>query len=102
MFLPTLSISRAFLQPIPPILTRAAQVKKELEQIKTLQMKLEAKDNDIKELKTLLKTKHEEIGELNIRKDLAEKKQANSDNKLATVIRDYELSVQKLQVPVSI
>lgn len=80
------------------MLVRAAFVKKELEQTKALQMKLNTKDNDIKELKILLKSKQEEIGELNIRKDIAEKKLANSDSKLTNVIRDYEFSIQKLQV----
>lgn len=46
----------------------------------------------------LLKAKQEEIGELSIRKDIAEKKLANSDSKLTNTIRDYELSIQKLQV----
>ncbi len=77
---------------------RASQVKKELEQTKALESKLEAKDNDIKELRLLLKLKQEEIGELNIRKDIAEKKIATNDDKLTNVIRDYELSLQKLQV----
>ena len=46
----------------------------------------------------LVKIKQEEIGELTIRKDIAEKKVANSDTKLANTIRDYEQTVQKLQV----
>lgn len=86
------------LQTLPPILARAAQVKSELEQTKALRSKLDTKDNDIKELRMLLKIKQEEIGELNIRKDIAEKKLANSDGKLASAVRDYELTVQKLQV----
>lgn len=77
---------------------RAAQVKKELEQIKILQSKLESKENDVKELRMLLKNKQEEISELNIRKDIAEKKLATSDTKLTNITRDYELSLQKLQV----
>jgi len=38
-----------------------------------------------------LRLKQEEIGELNVRKDLAEKK-------LATTIHESEISVEKLQV----
>lgn len=79
---------------------RATQVKKELEQIKILQSKLESRENDVKELRMLLKTKQEEIGELNIRKDIAEKKLATSDTKLTNITRDYELSLQKLQVKI--
>ena len=81
-----------------PILARAALVKKELEQTKALRSKLDTKDGDIRELKILVKIKQEEIGELTIRKDIAEKKVANSDTKLANTIRDYEQTVQKLQV----
>ena len=82
----------------PPILLRAAQVKNELEQAKALKQKLDAKDNDIKELKMALRNKQEEIGELTIRKDIAEKKLANSDSKFANTVRDYEMNIQKLQV----
>lgn len=73
-------------------------MKKELEQTKTLKSKLDAKDSDIRELKILVKIKQEEIGELTIRKDIAEKKVANNDAKLANTVRDYEQTVQKLQV----
>lgn len=86
------------MQVIPPIILRATQVKKELEQIKLLQSKLESRENDVKELRMLLKTKQEEIGELNIRKDITEKKLGTADTKLTNITRDYELSLQKLQV----
>ncbi|XP_065221310.1 dynactin subunit 1-like isoform X2 [Planococcus citri] len=81
----------------PPILLRAAQVKNELEQAKALKQKLDSKDNDIKELKMALRNKQEEIGELTIRKDIAEKKLTNSDSKFSNTVRDYEMNIQKLQ-----
>lgn len=87
-----------FFQTVSPILVRAAKVKSELEQTKALREKLDSKDSDIKELKIALRSKQEEIGDLTIRKDIAEKKLANSDNKIANTIRDYELNIQKLQV----
>ncbi|KAL1514252.1 hypothetical protein ABEB36_003539 [Hypothenemus hampei] len=73
----------------PPIQVRAETVKKELEQTKTLTSKLENKETDIKELKKLLKEKQEQLSEMSIRKELAEKK-------LGNVNKDYELTIEKL------
>ncbi|XP_066262436.1 dynactin subunit 1 [Euwallacea similis] len=74
----------------PPIQLRAESVKRELEQTKTLTSKLENKESDIKELKKLLKEKQEQLSEMTIRKELAEKK-------LGNVNKDYELTIEKLQ-----
>lgn len=74
----------------PPIQVRAETVKKDLEQTKTLTSKLENKDSDIKELKKLLKEKQEQLSQMTIRKELAEKK-------LGNVNKDYELTIEKLQ-----
>ncbi|XP_063907732.1 dynactin subunit 1 isoform X2 [Zophobas morio] len=75
---------------IPPIQVRADTVKKELEQTKTLTSKLENKESDIKELRKALKEKQEQLSEMTIRKELAEKK-------LGNVNKDYELTIEKLQ-----
>ncbi|XP_065173982.1 dynactin subunit 1 isoform X2 [Atheta coriaria] len=74
---------------IPTVMIRAGHVKKELEQTKTLTNKLEAKDADIKELRKALKDKQEQLSEMTIRKELAEKKFGN-------VNKDYELTIEKL------
>ncbi|XP_031349690.1 dynactin subunit 1 isoform X2 [Photinus pyralis] len=75
---------------IPPILTRAETVKRELEETKTLTSKLENKESDLKELRKMLKEKHEQLSQMTIRKELAEKK-------LGNVNKDYELTIEKLQ-----
>ncbi|KAK5644921.1 hypothetical protein RI129_006221 [Pyrocoelia pectoralis] len=75
---------------IPPIVTRAESVKKELEETKTLTSKLENKESDIKELRKILKEKQEQLSQMSIRKELAEKK-------LGNVNKDYELTIEKLQ-----
>ncbi|XP_045530157.1 dynactin subunit 1 isoform X5 [Pieris brassicae] len=77
-------------KPTPPIVLRAQHVKKQLEETKTLTIRLENKEADIKELKKILKTKQEEISEMQIRRDFAEKK-------LSTAARDAELKAQELQ-----
>ncbi|XP_074029594.1 dynactin subunit 1 isoform X2 [Leptinotarsa decemlineata] len=77
-------------EKVPPIQIRAESVKKELEQTKTLTSKLENKESDIKELRKLLKEKQEQLSEMTIRKELAEKK-------LGNVNKDYELTIEKLQ-----
>ncbi|RZC39748.1 dynactin subunit 1 [Asbolus verrucosus] len=74
----------------PPIQIRSESVKKELEQTKTLTSKLENKESDIKELRKALKEKQEQLSEMTIRKELAEKK-------LGNVNKDYELTIEKLQ-----
>lgn len=61
-----------------------------MEETKILTNKLEGKEVDIKELRKVLKTKQEELSEMTIRKELAEKK-------LGNVNKDYELSIEKLQ-----
>ncbi|KAF4518767.1 hypothetical protein B566_EDAN006171 [Ephemera danica] len=75
---------------VSPIMLRAQCVKKELEETKLLRQKLEARETDIKELKKVLKLKQEELGEMVIRKDLAE-------SKLGNVHKDYAVNMEKLQ-----
>lgn len=75
---------------VPPIQVRAKAVRQELEQTKTLTSKLENKESDIKELRKTIKEKQEQLSEMTIRKELAEKK-------LGNVNKDYELTIEKLQ-----
>ncbi|XP_045782083.1 dynactin subunit 1 isoform X2 [Maniola jurtina] len=77
-------------KPIPPIVVRAQLVKKQLEETKTLTIRLENKEADIKELRKLLKAKQEELSEMQIRRELGEKK-------LSATVRDSELRSQTLQ-----
>lgn len=78
-------------QPTPPINLRAKQVKSELEETKALRARLESREADIRELKMTLRTKQEEFGELQVRKDLAEKRLANTS-------REDKMANEKLEV----
>ncbi|KAJ8938699.1 hypothetical protein NQ318_007987 [Aromia moschata] len=80
--------------PLPPIQIRAEAVKKELEQTKTLTSKLENKESDIKELRKLLKEKQEQLSEMTIRKELAEKKLGNKKE------REFEETLDHLQTDI--
>ncbi|CAH0395302.1 unnamed protein product [Bemisia tabaci] len=82
--------SKSSIEITPPIMVRAKQTKEELGNTKVLRTKIEALDADIRELKMTLRAKQEEIGELSVRKELAEKKLANA-------VRDNEFNTQKLQ-----
>ncbi|KAK7862442.1 hypothetical protein R5R35_001346 [Gryllus longicercus] len=84
------TMSTAEEKPTAPIVLRAQTVKKELEETKILRHKLEMKDTDIKELKLTVKLKQEELSEMTIRKDMAEKKLGSSH-------KDYELTIEKLK-----
>ncbi|CAH0730397.1 unnamed protein product, partial [Brenthis ino] len=77
-------------KPIPPIVLRAQLVKKQLEETKTLTIKLENKEADIKELRKALKAKQEELSEMQIRRELGERK-------LVSAARDAEVRAQQLQ-----
>ncbi|XP_045457196.1 dynactin subunit 1 [Melitaea cinxia] len=77
-------------KPTPPIVLRAQLVKKQLEETKTLTIRLENKEADIKELRKALKAKQEELSEMQIRRELGERK-------LASAARDAEVRAQQLQ-----
>ncbi|XP_037299092.1 dynactin subunit 1 isoform X2 [Manduca sexta] len=77
-------------KPIPPVVLRAQLVKKQLEETKTLTIKLENKEADIKELRKALKAKQEELSEMQIRRELGERK-------LSAAARDHELRAEQLQ-----
>ncbi|XP_026318477.1 dynactin subunit 1-like [Hyposmocoma kahamanoa] len=77
-------------KPTPPVVLRAQLVKKQLEETKTLTIKLENKEADIKELRKALKAKQEELSEMQIRRELGERK-------LTTAAREAELRAEQLQ-----
>ncbi|XP_059044809.1 dynactin subunit 1 [Achroia grisella] len=77
-------------KPTPPVVVRAQLVKKQLEETKTLTIKLENKEADIKELRKALKGKQEELSEMQIRRELGERK-------LTSSARDAELRAEQLQ-----
>ncbi|XP_057330614.1 dynactin subunit 1 isoform X2 [Microplitis mediator] len=73
-----------------PISLRAQTTRKEFEETKNLARKLETKDVDIREVKLALREKQEELSEMLLRKELAEKRLANQQH-------DHELTVEKLK-----
>lgn len=75
---------------IAPIVLRAQFVKKQLEETKTLTANLENREAEIRQLKLASKMKQSELSEMQIRKDLAEKK-------LSVLQNDYEVNMEKLQ-----
>lgn len=75
---------------VSPIHLRAQIVRKESEEMKILARKLETRDADIREARLALREKQEEISEMALRKELAEKK-------LATQQHDHELNSDKLK-----
>ncbi|XP_050559392.1 dynactin subunit 1 isoform X17 [Spodoptera frugiperda] len=77
-------------KPTPPVVIRAQLVKKQLEETKSLTIKLENKEADIRELRKALKAKQEELSEMTIRRELGERK-------LSTAARDAELRAEQLQ-----
>lgn len=76
--------------PYSPIQLRAQAARKESEETKILARKLEARDADIREAKLALREKQEELSEMILRKELAEKR-------LATQQHDHELNNDKLK-----
>eukprot|EP00096_Caligus_rogercresseyi_P008348 TRINITY_DN2701_c0_g1_i1.p1 TRINITY_DN2701_c0_g1~~TRINITY_DN2701_c0_g1_i1.p1 ORF type:complete len:1161 (-),score=439.41 TRINITY_DN2701_c0_g1_i1:84-3566(-) len=77
-------------KPVPPVELRSQIYKTQLKEAESIKYKLENKDLDIKELKKVLKGKGEELSEMQVRKDLAEKK-------LLDASRDSEIMIEKLQ-----
>ncbi|KAG7190005.1 hypothetical protein KM043_006162 [Ampulex compressa] len=73
-----------------PISIRAKAALKESEETKVLSRKLEARENDMREIKLNLRKKQEELQEMALRKDIAEKR-------LASQQHDHELNVEKLK-----
>ncbi|KRZ79020.1 Dynactin subunit 1 [Trichinella papuae] len=88
-------------QQFPPILERAHIRKENIAECERLRKEIEKKDRDIMEIKRALKLKAEEISEMHVRKEIAEKRLADSgkegdervvrlQNKLAEMQHDYK------------
>ncbi|XP_060076603.1 dynactin subunit 1-like isoform X2 [Ylistrum balloti] len=77
-------------QPPQPVVTRANTVRSQIADIETMKFKLESKEDDIKELKKLIKMKQEEFSEQQVRMNLVEKKLDNAT-------RDGDERVEKMQ-----
>ncbi|EFN72194.1 Dynactin subunit 1 [Camponotus floridanus] len=77
-------------EQIMPIVSRAHAVRKESEETKILSRKLEARDSDIREARLALREKQEELSEMTLRKELAEKR-------FATQQHEHEMNVEKLK-----
>ncbi|XP_064610266.1 dynactin subunit 1-like isoform X3 [Liolophura sinensis] len=77
-------------KPLPPVMMRASAVKSQISDIEVMKFKLDAKDDDIKELKKQLKMKQEEMSEQMIRMGLVEKKLENNS-------KDGDDRVEKIQ-----
>nr|XP_014088318.2 dynactin subunit 1 [Bactrocera oleae]XP_036216315.1 dynactin subunit 1 [Bactrocera oleae]XP_036216317.1 dynactin subunit 1 [Bactrocera oleae] len=75
-------------KPVSPIISRAQLIKKQLEQKNVLAATLENREADIKQLKLAAKLKQNELSEMQIRKDLAEKK-------LSVLQGEFEHTVEK-------
>ncbi|KRZ18675.1 Dynactin subunit 1 [Trichinella zimbabwensis] len=88
-------------QQFPPILERAHIRKENIAECERLRKEIEKKDRDIMEIKRALKLKAEEISEMHVRKEIAEKRLADSgkegdervvrlQNKLTEMQHDYK------------
>lgn len=85
-----MSLQSTISKPIAPIVLRAQFIKKQLEETKTLTANLENREAEIRQLKLAAKMKQSELSEMQIRKDLAEKK-------LSVLQNDHEINTDKLQ-----
>lgn len=77
-------------KPQPPIILRAQFVKKQMEETKALKATVENREADIRQLKKDLKAKAQDLSEMQVRKDLAEKK-------VSVLQQDFEKNAEKLQ-----
>ena len=75
---------------VPPVEIRAETYKSEIREAESIKYKLENKEHDIKDLRRALKEKNEELSEMNVRKDKAEKR-------LQDATRDADVMREKLQ-----
>ena len=75
---------------MPPVIVRAETYKQEMKEAESMKYKLEGKEEGLKEMKRGMKEKAEELSEMQVRKDKAEKR-------LADATRDAEMVREKLQ-----
>ena len=77
--------SSILLQVTPPLSVRAQAVKAELSDTEGLKYKIEEKNNEIIELKKSIKMKSQEVGEVNVKVGLLEKKLEIADTEVCHV-----------------
>ena len=73
-----------------PVSLRAQTLKTEIRDLENLRHKLEEREAIIKEMNLILRNKQDELSEMSVRKEMAEKKVAN-------LSRDNEVAMEKLQ-----
>lgn len=73
-----------------PLMLRAQAIKAEVRDVENLKLKLEAKENDLVELKKALKQKMDEFSELHVRKEMV-------DKKLEVLSKEQDERLEKLQ-----
>lgn len=74
----------------PPVFKRAQAIKEEARDLENLKFKLESREGDIYELKKMLKIKSDELSEMHVRKEMAEKK-------LEIATKDSDERVDRIQ-----
>ncbi|KAF2367871.1 CAP Gly-rich domain [Trinorchestia longiramus] len=74
----------------PPIVQRAQNIKAELKDSEHIKHKLESREQDLRDLRLLMKQKNEELSEMMVRRDLAEKKLVNAT-------KDANATIDRLQ-----
>ncbi|XP_013781002.1 dynactin subunit 1-like isoform X2 [Limulus polyphemus] len=77
-------------KPSPPVTVRSQAIKGEAKDLEAYKFKLETRETDIIELKKALKIKSEEVSEMHVRKEMAEKK-------LELASRDSDERVERIQ-----
>ncbi|XP_067656587.1 dynactin subunit 1-like isoform X2 [Haliotis asinina] len=75
---------------VPPVKQRANTVRSQIADIEVMKFKMDAKDEDMKELKKQLRLKQEELSEQQVRVELVEKKLENAS-------KDGDSRVDKIQ-----
>ncbi|XP_071090432.1 dynactin subunit 1-like isoform X3 [Haliotis cracherodii] len=75
---------------VPPVKQRANMVRSQIADIEVMKFKMDAKDDDVKELKKQLRLKQEELSEQQVRVELVEKKLENAS-------KDGDSRVDKIQ-----
>ena len=75
---------------VPPVNIRSETYKQEIKEAESMKYRLESKEDGLKEMKRTLKDKSEELSEMQVRKDKAEKR-------LTDATRDAEMVREKLQ-----
>ncbi len=85
-------------RPPAPVVLRAEAYKAEVREAEGLKHKLEKKDSDMKELRLALRAKGEELSEMQVRRDKAEKRLVDASRDADLVREKMQRKVDDLQV----